>query len=153
MILTFQAKYFWHNRSLLYNITYVSWYINGYTYNRHNISHYNYTLVKNTSINKNDNDYRQRKVSYQVSIQFFFLVTITTRPLRWSTEGITIAGVTGVNDTTPDKLRYPFDLTLDWAGNIYMSVIEIIIEYKSSEEDHRLVLQQLVIEMEQRVQI
>jgi len=29
--------------------------------------------------------------------------------------------VTGVNDTTPDKLRYPFDLTLDWAGNLYVS--------------------------------
>ncbi|CAF4357355.1 unnamed protein product, partial [Rotaria magnacalcarata] len=41
--------------------------------------------------------------------------------LKWNATGITVAGVTGISDTTPDKLNKPQGLSIDSNGTLYIA--------------------------------
>ncbi|CAF5223756.1 unnamed protein product, partial [Rotaria magnacalcarata] len=41
--------------------------------------------------------------------------------LKWNATGITVAGVTGISDTTPDKLNGPWGLHIDSNGTLYIA--------------------------------
>ncbi|CAF5160781.1 unnamed protein product, partial [Rotaria magnacalcarata] len=48
-------------------------------------------------------------------------VLIVVTSLKWNATGITVAGVTGISDTTPDKLNKPQGLSIDSNGTLYIA--------------------------------
>ncbi|CAF2161504.1 unnamed protein product [Rotaria magnacalcarata] len=48
-------------------------------------------------------------------------VSIVVTSLKWNATGITVAGVTGISDTTPDKLNGPWGLHIDSNGTLYIT--------------------------------
>ncbi|CAM4823383.1 unnamed protein product [Rotaria magnacalcarata] len=86
-------------------------------------------LVYNGSVCQSDVAYSYTTVSYQQEcLQNHTMVwngtscsPVVVTSLKWNATGITVAGVTGISDTTPDKLNKPRGLSIDSNGTLYIA--------------------------------
>ncbi|CAF4875588.1 unnamed protein product, partial [Rotaria socialis] len=86
-------------------------------------------LVYNGSACQSDVAYSYTTASYQQEwLQNQTMVwngtscsPVVVTSLKWNATGITVAGVTGVSDSTPDKLNQPTGLSIDSNGTLYIA--------------------------------
>lgn len=56
-----------------------------------------------------------------VRAEFSYPISATQLSLHWNTEGITIAGITGISGNGANELSYPYDLALDSSKSVYIA--------------------------------
>jgi len=54
------------------------------------------------------------------SIVLYFLIG-PKAVLRWNRTGVTVAGITGSSGMTNTTLNFPYDMTMDYANNLYIA--------------------------------
>ncbi|CAM4821428.1 unnamed protein product [Rotaria magnacalcarata] len=86
-------------------------------------------LVYNGSVCQSDVAYSYTTVSYQQEcLQNHTMVwngtscsPVVATSLKWNATGITVAGVTAISGSTPDKLYQPWGLSIDSNGTLYIA--------------------------------